>query len=69
MLRELRRDRTKRNAWGRPLRSVPTTHIFKPAMAGLEDHDINEHLCLTAASAIGFPDSNAFDRPSPGRWR
>ena len=34
---------------------VPTTHILKPAMAGFEAQNINEHLCLAAARALGLP--------------
>jgi serine/threonine-protein kinase HipA len=33
---------------------VPTTHILKPAVTGLDDHDLNEHLCLTAARLLGL---------------
>ena len=40
--------------WGRPSGSIPTTHILKPAVAGLDDHDLNEHLCLDAARRLGF---------------
>ena len=35
--------------WGVPSGATPTTHILKPAVAGLDDHDLNEHLCLDAA--------------------
>ena len=35
--------------WGVPSGPIPTTHILKPAIAGLDDHDLNEHLCLDAA--------------------
>lgn len=41
--------------WGLPTGTEPTTHIFKPAIAGLIDHDLNEHLCLTALAALGIP--------------
>lgn len=41
--------------WGEPRGSVPTTHILKPAVTGLDDHDLNEHLCLTAARLLGLP--------------
>jgi serine/threonine-protein kinase HipA len=40
--------------WGRPSGTEPTTHIFKPSSAGWLDHDINEHLCLTAAGMAGL---------------
>ena len=39
--------------WGVPSGSTPTTHILKPAVAGLDDHDLNEHLCLDAARSCG----------------
>jgi serine/threonine-protein kinase HipA len=40
--------------WGVPSGSTPTTHILKPAVGGLDDHDLNEHLCLDAASRAGL---------------
>lgn len=40
--------------WGSPTGSVPTTHILKPAVAGFEAHDVNEHICLTTARALGL---------------
>ncbi|RKQ91626.1 serine/threonine-protein kinase HipA [Solirubrobacter pauli] len=40
--------------WGVPGGALPTTHILKPAVAGLDDHDLNEHLCLDAASRTGL---------------
>jgi serine/threonine-protein kinase HipA len=40
--------------WGRPSGSAPTTHILKPAVTGLDDHDLNEHLCLDAARRAGL---------------
>ncbi len=40
--------------WGVPSGSMPTTHILKPAVAGLNDHDLNEHLCLDAARRAGL---------------
>ena len=41
--------------WGVPSGSRATTHILKPAVAGLDDHDLNEHLCLDAARRVGLP--------------
>ncbi len=32
--------------WGVPYGPVPTTHILKPPVNGLEGHAENEHLCL-----------------------
>jgi serine/threonine-protein kinase HipA len=40
--------------WGDPSGAVPTTHIIKPAIAGFDDHDLNEHLCLIAAGRAGL---------------
>ena len=40
--------------WGVPSGSIPTTHILKPAIAGLDDHDLNEHLCLRGADNAGL---------------
>lgn len=39
---------------GVPSGSTPTTHILKPAGSGLDDHHLNEHLCLDAASRAGL---------------
>ena len=40
--------------WGRPAGRLATTHIFKPAITGLDDHDLNEHICLRAARLLGL---------------
>lgn len=40
--------------WGVPSGSAATSHILKPAVAGLDDHDLNEHLCLGAARRVGL---------------
>jgi serine/threonine-protein kinase HipA len=40
--------------WGVPHGATATTHILKPAVAGLDDHDLNEHLCLEAARRAGL---------------
>lgn len=40
--------------WGVPSGAAATTHILKPAVAGLDDHDLNEHLCLDAARRAGL---------------
>jgi serine/threonine-protein kinase HipA len=44
----------KDGRWGAPTGAMPTTHILKPAVAGLDDHDLNEHLCLDAARRAGL---------------
>ncbi len=41
--------------WGLPEGPVATSHILKPAIAGFDQHDLNEHLCLRAASLAGLP--------------
>ena len=40
--------------WGEPAGATPTTHILKPAVSGLDDHDLNEHLCSDAARRAGL---------------
>lgn len=40
--------------WSIPTGAAPTTHILKPAIAGLDHHDLNEHLCLSAAGRLGL---------------
>jgi len=45
---------TATGTWGDPSGAVPTTHILKPAIAGFDDHDLNEHLCLRAARIAGL---------------
>ncbi len=40
--------------WGLPSGVAATSHILKPAIAGLDDHDLNEHLCLAAAARAGL---------------
>lgn len=40
--------------WGEPSGANPTSHILKPAVAGLDEHDLNEHLCLEAARLAGL---------------
>jgi serine/threonine-protein kinase HipA len=40
--------------WGVPSGSIPTSHILKPAVSGLDDHDLNEHLCLDAVRRAGL---------------
>ena len=44
----------KNGKWGVPTGATPTTHILKPTIAGFDDHDLNEHLCLNAARRSGL---------------
>ena len=41
--------------WGIPHDSTPTTHILKPAVAVLPDHDVNEYVTMAAAARLGLP--------------
>jgi serine/threonine-protein kinase HipA len=41
--------------WGVPSGSIPTTHIVKPGVEGLEGHAANEHFCLGLARELGLP--------------
>jgi serine/threonine-protein kinase HipA len=40
--------------WGVPSGAAATSHILKPAVAGFDDHDLNEHICLDAARRAGL---------------
>lgn len=40
--------------WGRPSGRLATNRILKPAIAGLNAHDMNEHLCMAAARGLGL---------------
>ncbi len=40
--------------WGDPHGSMATSHILKPAIEGLDNHDLNEHLCMSAMRAAGL---------------
>lgn len=41
--------------WGIPTGKRATTHILKPSLPDLADQEVNEHLCLRAASLLGLP--------------
>jgi serine/threonine-protein kinase HipA len=40
--------------WGVPYGRIPTTHILKPGVAGLDGHAENEHFCLALARELGL---------------
>ena len=40
--------------WGQPHGALATSHILKPAIEGLDEHDLNEHLCLSAMRTAGL---------------
>lgn len=44
----------RRGRWGEPSGAAATSHILKPAIAGLDDHQLNEHLCMDAARRAGL---------------
>jgi serine/threonine-protein kinase HipA len=46
--------------WALPAGAEPSTHIFKPAIAGLADQDVSEVLSMRAAARIGLPTARAF---------
>lgn len=41
--------------WAEPNGRYATSHILKPAISGLDEHDLNEHLCLLAMRHAGLP--------------
>lgn len=43
------------SGWILPAGDRPTTHIFKPAIVNLADQDLNEHLTMRLAAAVGLP--------------
>ncbi|RLE17857.1 MAG: type II toxin-antitoxin system HipA family toxin [Actinobacteria bacterium] len=40
--------------WAEPDGGTPSTHILKPAIAGHEHFEVNEHLCLATADRLGL---------------
>ncbi|MDT0263005.1 type II toxin-antitoxin system HipA family toxin [Jatrophihabitans lederbergiae] len=46
--------RSSDGQWGLPTGRTATTHILKPPLEHLADQEINEHLCLRAASKLGL---------------
>src|SRR5699024_4726435 len=67
--------------WTDPHGAIPSTHIIKPAIAGMEDQDLVEHVTMRTAAALGlrvarssveqFGDTRAvvmqrYDRAQPG---
>lgn len=44
-----------RDGWVEPSGSLATTHIFKPAIPNMVDQDLNEHLTMRLAHAVGLP--------------
>lgn len=44
--------------WFETFGSEPTSHIVKPSMPGFPHQNINEHLTMSLAKAVGFPTAN-----------
>jgi serine/threonine-protein kinase HipA len=57
---------SKDGRWGVPSGATATTHILKPAINGLDDHDLNEHICFRAAARMGLPTAHSFIRSFAG---
>lgn len=47
-------------SWALPSGAEPSTHIFKPAIPGLEDQDVGEVVSMRAAGRLGLPTADAF---------
>lgn len=41
--------------WWQPEKDMPTTHIFKPSIHGLDDQALIEHLTMETAHRLGLP--------------
>ncbi len=52
--------------WGDPSGEFATTHILKPTIEGIIDHDLNEHLCLAATRHLGLPTAHSQIRDFDG---
>lgn len=42
------------HGWSDPSGDIPSTHIVKPAIPGMEDQDLVEHVTMRAAAALGL---------------
>ena len=43
------------HGWADPSGERATTHIFKPAIPGMDDQDLGEHLTMHLAATVGLP--------------
>ncbi|MDR1078702.1 MAG: HipA N-terminal domain-containing protein, partial [Propionibacteriaceae bacterium] len=48
------------DGWALPSGAEPSSHIFKPAIVGLEDQDVSEALSMRTAALVGLPTARAF---------
>lgn len=46
---------SKKDRWGIPYGTTPTTHILKPNVGTFDSYDLNEHFCLRLAARLGLP--------------
>ncbi len=53
-------QRIGEDKWALPSGAEPSTHIFKPAIPGLEDQDVTEVVSMRTAAAVGLPTAHAF---------
>lgn len=53
-------QRIGEDQWALPSGAEPSTHIFKPAIPGLEDQDVTEVVSMRTAAAVGLPTAHAF---------
>jgi serine/threonine-protein kinase HipA len=48
------------HGWALPTGAEPSTHIFKPAIPGLNDQDVTEVITMRTAAALSLPTANTF---------
>lgn len=48
------------DGWALPAGAEPSTHIFKPAIPGLEDQDVGEAATMRIAAKVGLPVARTF---------
>src|SRR3546814_7809575 len=42
------------SGWTDPHRAIPSTHIIKPAIPGMEDQELVEHVTMRTAATLGL---------------
>lgn len=53
-------QRVGEGRWALPSGAEPSTHIFKPAIVGLEDQDVTEVVSMRAAAQMELPAADSF---------
>src|SRR3546814_19774684 len=55
------------SGWTDPHGAIPSTHIIKPAIPGMEDQDLVEHVTMRTAATLGLrvarPSADQFGEP------